>query len=914
MTTSPFQGNDYNAISFRPYELPINDIMKGLVAKNQYWYQGASKVKDRYNNVLGLDLLTNVNKQIVSDFTKKAQEEIQKLSSMDLSSADVQKKALAIFDPIFDSNNPISRNILYESGIVSSLNEEEAYAESSRNSNGGVNYNPIFHKNIVHQKAILSLLNRNDAWKAIGNQTEKYVPFTNMAKEIIDIKKAITERKNSKSDIQGDGWYIRTTTTEEISKEDLKAAIDEMGSPALKAQLRAEGRNTFYEKILSDPSNVDSYYRQLGSSFYDEVITNNKARIAEAEQQLYILPKEAPNYAEVKKTYDEAISTAKTNIEKLETQKNEFISSITGFGNLDNVASTLQKIDAINEQYSINRIAETYAYKNVEESLEANAAKIAMENINIARERINLQWAKMAQDEKSSKSAFEELFGSEEYRRNLPAEMKPGELEAIGKEALDNGFANLNNDAELMATFFSGVLKDNGSFYARIQEFAGKDVKLKDIPGMESTGSINELAEFVKNYAATKPVNYSVEYAGATIPLFNIPKGASTEQVKEILSNLTPSDFNRLMPKILSQNRNFVSAALNKFSGKQSAWKFRSSLDVADTNRANFEQTLLPEVKGKLGAYGKYMDGFGDKDIEKAYNRIPANEKTVYKKRTMYGTNNMYGTGSETIEVISQEEFNKNKGKVSGNPWPGASVSYFSEEMDFNDFKEIVTPIINKTIGEKVVNNYGVGKVYMSTTKDGQNRKDYAPVKEALQGSSNMRPELSELLNQIEQEGAFIGMKLQTPVAGQKTATATLLLDDKFAKELSSDQKEMLTNIPIASEKINQKWLQTSNPSDNRKFYGAVLANSVSEAKLGADKKPLFIKIVNTSNQADIMPKVLTNFPPIKVGNTNISVDQYLERYAMEKYRTSSFAELIKNDPIAAQQLVTAVIMEYENL
>ena len=91
--TSPYTGNDYQAVSnFRPYELPINDIFKGISAQNQFWDAGAARVKSYHDNALNLKLSLEPNKEIRRKFLEDAEKQLVKLSSMDLSDPSVQRK------------------------------------------------------------------------------------------------------------------------------------------------------------------------------------------------------------------------------------------------------------------------------------------------------------------------------------------------------------------------------------------------------------------------------------------------------------------------------------------------------------------------------------------------------------------------------------------------------------------------------------------------------------------------------------------------------------------------------------------------------------------------------------------------------------------------------------------------------
>ena len=64
-SSSPYQINDYQAAnSYRPYQLPINSIFKAISAQDQFWNEGAARVKNVYDNALGMSLTLNENKAL----------------------------------------------------------------------------------------------------------------------------------------------------------------------------------------------------------------------------------------------------------------------------------------------------------------------------------------------------------------------------------------------------------------------------------------------------------------------------------------------------------------------------------------------------------------------------------------------------------------------------------------------------------------------------------------------------------------------------------------------------------------------------------------------------------------------------------------------------------------------------------
>lgn len=101
--SSPYSGNDYNAVSnYRPYELPINDIFKGLSAQNEFWDAGARRVKQIYDTAFNLDLTLDANKEVKRKFMDDADKQLTRLSSMDVSDPSVQRQGFAIYKPLLN--------------------------------------------------------------------------------------------------------------------------------------------------------------------------------------------------------------------------------------------------------------------------------------------------------------------------------------------------------------------------------------------------------------------------------------------------------------------------------------------------------------------------------------------------------------------------------------------------------------------------------------------------------------------------------------------------------------------------------------------------------------------------------------------------------------------------------------------
>jgi|688.fasta_scaffold00342_52 hypothetical protein len=927
MTASYLQNNDYTAIQMRrPYVLQNNDVAQTVATMKGAWDDGARRVKAQYENVAGLQLITDENKKVTSEFLKSSREQLKKLSTQDLGDRSVQNNGISMINQFFDPNNGNYQNVLQESNVVGILNSEDSKAESFRTKDNGIGYNIKSHENIKYQKSILSKLNNSTAWKSVANELQSYVPYTDISKEMIQIKKAVTERIKQESSLEGGDWYIKTITREGIPEHVLKNAIEEMGSPALKAQLREEGRNTFYKKLLSDHNSVDNYYSQLGNSFFDQQVSDISVQKALAERELALLDKTDPNYKNASDYYNQTISTIDQTKTNVELQREKYLSTLSGLGNIQNVSLSLQKLDLLNEQMGINSLAKNLAYENITQNeLSSNPAKIAFENMQQARMRLQFDMTKFDEEKEQFRMKYEQeerkiaaenetgtsemgsIFGGGVYNQPVASTMTPNDLEKIGKEAIDGAFSNLNNDAELTASFLTSVLGDNGSFYSILQNNVKNQVPIKELSGVEAMGITDKLSEFVKHYVADQDLKFGV---------LNIPKGTDKERIKVLLSNFTPSQINQFLPQVLGANRNYVTKAVKSFAGEAASVEFRSILDDADMKRENFNTTLLPELKRNLGAYGKYIDGYSEKDIRNAWEKMPESEKVVYEKSEVSssGTGNFWNREESNVKSIqiTKEEYEKNKDNVKFGI--GSTILYSARVINFNNFKDVVSPIINRTIGEKVVNNYGKQQTITYTGKqitNNQHTRDFEELKTQLKIAGDENGDIREILEKVGSMDMYRGFNIKSTNVNSKTATIDIIIEDK-QENLKPNEKAKLKNIPIASASLSPKWNTSGSSLDTKKTYGSILAGSTSISKTINNKDFAYIKVMNNATTADIQPLITTNIPFIKIADQVVQVKDLLENVAT-KYGFSSFSDMLIKDPTKAQREISVIMNYYEN-
>ena len=183
--TTPYQQNDYQAVSnFRPYQLPVNDIFKALQAQNQFWEDGARRVKSVYDNALNLKLSLEPNREIRRKFMEDAEKQLSQLSSMDLSDPNVQKQGFDIFKPLFQDEGVMSDD--QATRWIDDIQSKIQLAKEVDNGKGYADNNAM-----VAMEGVFEFKTAKDrmAGKAYLQNKRSYTPYYDPSKEMADILK-----------------------------------------------------------------------------------------------------------------------------------------------------------------------------------------------------------------------------------------------------------------------------------------------------------------------------------------------------------------------------------------------------------------------------------------------------------------------------------------------------------------------------------------------------------------------------------------------------------------------------------------------------------------------------------------------------------------------------------------------------
>lgn len=237
--SSPYQGNDYQAVSnYRPYQLPVNDIFKGLSAVDQFWKIGAARVKQVYDNALNLKLSIQGNKDIRDQFMKDADKQIRQLSTMNLADPSVQRQGFGIFKPLLQDEGVIS-----DDAATRHIEDVQQEISKSRQVSNGKYYSP--NNAMYALDGVYEFRNSKDrmAGKQYLQNAKQYEPYYDFSGEMNNILKNCKPEEYSK-DVES-GMNIVTYSSKALSSVRLSGCVSAGLSDKAKRQLSIDGYTTY---------------------------------------------------------------------------------------------------------------------------------------------------------------------------------------------------------------------------------------------------------------------------------------------------------------------------------------------------------------------------------------------------------------------------------------------------------------------------------------------------------------------------------------------------------------------------------------------------------------------------------------------------------------------------------------------
>ena len=896
--SSPYQNNDYQALSvFRPYQLPVNDIFKAYSSLNSAWDQGAMGVKSAYENALQLNLVTDINKERRDQFMEKATTEVRKMASMDLSNASIQREGINIFSPLMKDEDVIG-----EDYVVRNLNQEIAKGLSTRTSGDGKQWNPLSIENLQIEKSFLSgELNKRNGWKYLYQNMSTYSPNYDGTAELKKITDLLKAKEIEDAKLAGNDWMIETINKKGVSKERINQAIQEMGSPQLKAQMRVEGRNTFYKILKSNPEKVDEYFQGVATNVFSQRINDMKNNRAEISYQASIVPN-IPENTELRKYYKSSLESIDKQIENLQNvEMPKAVAEYSNLSNLDYLSANLSKVERLWESAKISQLAPQLAWESSTQSLKMNAAKAAYENTKLAEARINYSYDALRQDQKQFKSKEQRLWfealtkgdGTGSDGTGSDGNGTYGIDQLIGGSPSSNGWVPTPLPAEDSP---EGTKANLESARNRIiSEYEAKDEKVRNAginflfgssvqdglekgmrDGVKTVSEGNVLYENDIEDAANLILSYSAKHKITVpgqrqlTPFTTVDQqgtlGSDRESIKQWIKSASPAQFRKLIGDIALKDEQFVSdwtikkmeeAKYNPSKLRQlqeSAINFRAAISENQRVTQTISENILKEQPKALGTLAKYFDNNGqvplsDANIEIAYERYaPVGEVWV----TDQSDNKTGGKGvvRRLATPTEVEKFNKSERRnlSLGN---GVYVYREGNQLWRPSKSEFINQVRNST--DPIYMKYSVDTNQSSKTITLPPKADRANELSKLKTilkyqNSDNSGKIEKMLSFVESHiDNFNGLTVYTPSGKQKSPTVKINmkgLTDKAAEEWNE-----YSNLLVPSQPGDKDAYQTRSLSSDVTAPGSyVYVSSVSNGESPSGN----IKIINQSRSHDV--------------------------------------------------------------
>lgn len=255
----------------QPFKPDLNFYSKVLQAKQDKYDAAKYQIGSLYGSLLYGRLSREGNIKRRDDFFKNIEQQIKKISSMDLSLAQNENAAMKIFDPLINDRK-ISHDYSYTKNIMGEMERGENFRYCTDPKKCGGNYNPeaMTYLNLKLEE----YANADDNTALSMNIGEaKFVPYNNMVKDAIDWAKATGFLVEG---VDKQGGYIIKKQNGEIIKTPLIQLFQSVfgQDPKYREQYKVSAYLNKYNWVNENLEMHNGDRNQAESAYYTEIINN----------------------------------------------------------------------------------------------------------------------------------------------------------------------------------------------------------------------------------------------------------------------------------------------------------------------------------------------------------------------------------------------------------------------------------------------------------------------------------------------------------------------------------------------------------------------------------------------------------------------------------------------------------------
>lgn len=342
------------------------------LAEAQQAAENMAKVKSRYEDFLGWDLTSTKAKDGLSDFMKNAEQNIQKVSGMNMMVYDNAKEALDVFKPLTDVNGQYGY-IIGDHAVTKLFSDVDSQIEKSKTENKGANYNPALENINSKLKLLYSTQNNPDDWKTFYYNIEKFKPGVDISKRLLELEKeysSLIGEGYTKETKLGDG-EIYLQQDKSIYGDKFQQYLETHLNEAEKEQLRLNKKSEYWDNVSTyaftkDPLVRQGAYDKLRKSISDTYSNEKLQQIEETEDAIKNLNtrkvQTPASNTDMLKKIDDNIAAYNKRLESLKA----------------NAKLTDKELDALTDVKQWSTGQETYANFFVNDEMSKLANSVAM--------------------------------------------------------------------------------------------------------------------------------------------------------------------------------------------------------------------------------------------------------------------------------------------------------------------------------------------------------------------------------------------------------------------------------------------------------------------------------------------------------------------------------------------------------
>jgi hypothetical protein len=376
-------------VPVKPFIAPMEAMLNTYKTRLQYWGYGAAQLKGAENSYKDMELTREDNQEKLGSLMTDAHSKITASAQTDLSVADNRNDAMSAFTPINKDSD-----IMGDHANTKNWNSIKAKYDSARLKNGGKEFNQAGYEAANYQQQLFRALPKKlatadgqtvDSWKVFYANKDNYMPYYDKTAEMAKLQEMFKTDVIDKTESLGNGYMLHSKDSS-WHKDKWQAFVEANASPQLKAQLGVEAKADFRKNLLGNldnPERVYGIYAQELEGLKKDKIELYGNILADAQLKKNALSKNAPDYEERLKEYNNVINT----LGDSKDGKPGYISQIRAqqlpreILSLDKMQAAENTVADLYTRSYFDKMGNAFAHKEITQEFKMDGAYFANKNL-----------------------------------------------------------------------------------------------------------------------------------------------------------------------------------------------------------------------------------------------------------------------------------------------------------------------------------------------------------------------------------------------------------------------------------------------------------------------------------------------------------------------------------------------------